>query len=696
MIGHELGRRYKIVERIGGGGMALVYKAHDKVLNRKVAIKVLRQQFVHDEEFIRRFRREAQAAASLSHPNVVSIYDVGQEGDIHYIVMECIEGYNLNEWIQEKAPLQVDEAVKIAGQICDALDHAHQSQIIHRDIKPHNILIGRNGRVKVTDFGIARAVTSSTITQTGSVVGSVHYFSPEHAKGVTTGEKSDLYSLGIVLYQMLTGRLPFHGESPISVALKHLQEDFEEPRKVNPLIPQSVENIILKAMRKNPSERYQSAREMLHDLETCLLPERLNEPKLTFPPDMDEEPTRVMPAIKPEQHAAVDETSEETEHAETGGPRRRMWVKPLAWALSVIVLLALMWSGVVWIQNKMRVPDVVVPDVVNMPEEDAIKTLQEAGLFVEEPIYEFREDVEAGIVFDQDKKGMTVKEGSYIRIYVSKGIETVGMPRLTGQTLNEALNELLDIGLSETQIESEEMFSEEEPGTVIAQTPEAEEQIDPKTAVVKLTVSKGKETFPMPNLIGLTESEALAKIESHNLKPAKDGVISMPSYAPKGTVFKQFPYEPNDEVSPGAEVSIYVSSGYPSDARTYQYIVRVSPASPGKSSAIRITYTDARGDHEETRKIKDTHDFAISLVLAPNQDAIVRVYRDDQLVGTYPVTYQDAEAGQGSNIPPETPEPDENPAPSEDEPDAGTGASDNGSPEAFNDSDDAEGDPEHD
>ncbi|WP_040948595.1 Stk1 family PASTA domain-containing Ser/Thr kinase, partial [Gorillibacterium massiliense] len=270
MIGQTLSGRYEIIEIIGGGGMALVYRARDILLNRIVAVKVLRPQFVHDEEFIQRFRREGQSAAALSHPNIVSIYDVGQRGDIHFIVMEYVEGTTLNDLIKERAPLQVEEAVNIASQICDALDHAHSNQIIHRDIKPHNILIGRNGRVKVTDFGIARAGASSSITQTGSVVGSVHYFSPEHAKGTLAGAKSDLYSLGIVLYQMLTGKLPFSGESPVSVALKHLQENVPEPRKVNPLIPQSVENVILKAMRKNPDNRYQSAREMLADLETCL------------------------------------------------------------------------------------------------------------------------------------------------------------------------------------------------------------------------------------------------------------------------------------------------------------------------------------------------------------------------------------------------------------------------------------------
>ncbi|MCC2685835.1 MAG: serine/threonine protein kinase, partial [Paenibacillaceae bacterium] len=329
MIGTRLGDRYEILERIGGGGMAIVYKGHDVLLNRKVAVKVLRDQYVHDDEFIRRFQREAQAAASLSHPNIVSIYDVGKENDVHYIVMEYVEGTTLNEVIKEKAPMQVEEAIHFTSQICDALDHAHSNQIVHRDIKPHNILIGKNGRVKVTDFGIARATTSSTITQTGSVVGSVHYFSPEHAKGVSAGAKSDLYSLGIVLYQMLTGRLPFLGESPISVALKHLQENVEEPRKVNSLIPQSVENIILKSMRKNPDERYSSAKQMQRDLETCLLPERRNEPKAVFGEDeLDGEITRVVPAIRAGQF--TESMEDEASDAEAGRlaarRKRRKWL----------------------------------------------------------------------------------------------------------------------------------------------------------------------------------------------------------------------------------------------------------------------------------------------------------------------------------------------------------------------------------
>lgn len=663
MIGQELGGRYEILSRIGGGGMALVYKAHDILLGRKVAVKVLRQQYVHDEEFIRRFRREAQSAAALSHPNVVSIYDVGQDGDVHYIVMECVEGYNLNELIKERAPLQVDEAVHIACQICDALDHAHQNQIIHRDIKPHNILIGKNGRVKVTDFGIARAATSSTITQTGSVVGSVHYFSPEHAKGVMTGEKSDIYSLGIVLYQMLTGRLPFLGESPISVALKHLQEHFEEPRKVNPLIPQSVENVIIKSMRKNPAERYQSAKEMLHDLETCLSPQRRNEPKLTYTSANfggmdDEEPTRVIPAIKPDQIPTVSMPSsgakedkpdlwrhEDTEEAKTA----RGWVKPTIWVSVTIVLLALMWFGVMYVKSILYVPDVDVPNVVNMKLDDAKKKLEEVGLSLEEPVtYEFKEDVEKDIVFAQNKTGK-VKEGSSVKLSVSKGIETITMRNYVGKMYQDVVDDLRMQGVDKIQIKSIEDYSDSEPGTVIKQTPDADTEIDPKKVEFEFTISKGREPVDVPDLIGLTVNEAKIKLNASNLKMNPD-IKQEPSYAiPSGKIFKQEPNEPNASVAPGTEITVYVSTGYPEDALEYTYNIAVSPAEIGKTSKVRIVYSDARGDNIEwgTRKIKDMVAFPVGLVLSPTKDAVVQVYRDDQLVDAKTITYTEAQGGSG-------------------------------------------------
>ncbi|MGA9175168.1 MAG: Stk1 family PASTA domain-containing Ser/Thr kinase, partial [Thermoactinomyces sp.] len=263
MEGKKLGGRYEIVSRVGGGGMAVVYKAKDLLLNRYVAIKVLSDSLSNDSEFIRRFSREAQAAASLSHPNIVNVYDVGKDHYTHYIVMELVEGPTLKQYIQERGPLPAQEAAAIAIQICDGLAHAHENQIVHRDIKPHNILLGANGRAKVTDFGIARAASSSTITQEGSVMGSVHYFSPEQARGGVIGEKSDLYSLGIVLYEMLTGRLPFDGDSAISIALKHLQEIPEDPRSINPNIPDALAEIIMRALDKDPNKRFGSAREMM-------------------------------------------------------------------------------------------------------------------------------------------------------------------------------------------------------------------------------------------------------------------------------------------------------------------------------------------------------------------------------------------------------------------------------------------------
>ncbi|WP_054957230.1 Stk1 family PASTA domain-containing Ser/Thr kinase [Paenibacillus dakarensis] len=660
MIGHELAGRYKILERIGGGGMALVYKAQDILLNRNVAIKVLRQQFVHDEEFIRRFRREAQSAASLSHPNVVSIYDVGQEDDIHYIVMEYVEGHNLNEIIKERAPLQVDEAVRIASQICDALDHAHHNQIIHRDIKPHNILIGRNGRVKVTDFGIARAVTSTTITQTGSVVGSVHYFSPEHAKGVATGEKSDLYSLGIVLYQMLTARLPFLGESPISVALKHLQEEFDEPREVNPLIPQSVENIILKSMRKNPQERYQSAEEMMQDLETCLLPSRRNEPKLTF--EEDEDQTRVMPAIKTMQsgehkYAAPVSTGDangddEPEETSVKGAGKKKWKKPAFFIGLAVLFLGILAGVVIYVNHLFVVPDVPVPNVVNMTEEEAVRTLEEAGLVVsDEVIRKYKQGIAEGTVYEQSKKeGSIVKEGSEIQLSVADAKPLSKMPNVVNKTLDEAIKLLKDQGVIEKRISTSEEYNDNvSAGLIISQSPESPDsntEFDPDETVVYLVVSKGKESVPMEDLTGMSRSQAESRIKELGLKVGT--VDEEPSFTvEKGKVIKQWPWNPDQPATPGTAQNLTVSSGYPPEAFKYTFKVPVAPKVEGEKSKIRIVYSDALGDNQEGegRTISTTEMIPVELLLAPDKNGSIQVYRDGRAFDTYYVSYSDAKNG---------------------------------------------------
>ncbi|WP_313641276.1 Stk1 family PASTA domain-containing Ser/Thr kinase [Paenibacillus sp.] len=658
MIGHELGGRYQVIERIGGGGMALVYRAHDILLNRNVAIKVLRNQFVHDEEFIRRFRREAQSAASLSHPNVVSIYDVGQEDEIHYIVMEYIDGKNLNEIIKERAPLQVDESVRIASQICDALDHAHQNQIIHRDIKPHNILIGRNGRVKVTDFGIARAVTSTTITQTGSVIGSVHYFSPEHAKGVSTGEKSDLYSLGIVLYQMLTGSLPFLGESPISVALKHLQEEFEEPRLLNPLIPQSVENVILRSMRKNPEERYQSAKQMLQDLETCLLPERRSEAKVLFNDEEDEDRTRVIPAIKPIQrsngnrnhrHDPMDNDDDDDPVPVKKG--KKQWAKPAIWIGLTLVLLLAMASLVWYVKSQLVVPEVSVPYVVGKQLEQAKTELEDLGLEVADPIlYDYSPNFEENVVMKQSReKDAKVKKGASLILTVNTAKPLTKMPDVSNSTFDEAVKALMAKGVPQNQIKNEPLFDENTPvGKVIKSDPAFDSEFDPETVSITLYVSKGEESVTMPDLIGQTESEAKATLEAAKL--VLGDVKEESSFTvEEGKVTKTWAYEKGTSVPPGTAITIYLSTGYPPEALNYTFNVPVAPAQDGKKSKIRIEYVDARNNGEKqdwgTRTIGKSQVLSVNLVLAPNKDGSVIVTRDGVLLDTYVIPYIDAKNG---------------------------------------------------
>ncbi|MBD2846155.1 Stk1 family PASTA domain-containing Ser/Thr kinase [Paenibacillus sp. IB182496] len=667
MIGQELAGRYEILARIGGGGMALVYKAQDMLLGRNVAVKVLRQQFVDDDEFVRRFRREAQAAASLSHPNVVSVYDVGQEGDTHYIVMEYVEGSNLNEIILERAPLRVEEAVHIALQICDALDHAHHNQIVHRDIKPHNILIGNNGRVKVTDFGIARAVTSSTITQTGSVVGSVHYFSPEHAKGIMTGEKSDIYSLGIVLYQMLTGKLPFLGESPISVALKHLQEEFEEPRATHPEIPQSVENVILRAMRKNADERYGSAAEMMRDLESCLQPGRLHEAKTDFG-RIDHEATRVMPALRgPAAHAVAAESGEARESgaAEEARPKGRS-KRPLIAILSTLIGLAVLVGGFLWVLNLIDTDEVDVPYVIGMTEEQALQELEAVGLKIEEPIIrEVHDEVEEGVVYDQTKQNMRVKQGALVKLFVSLGPEMEVMDNYEGARFADVKTQLLALGVAEARITSTEEYSAQGAGTVLTQSLAAGEPFNPDTAEFSFVVSQGPEPFEMPELVGRTEQDALQRLKEVGLTTGPNGGIErQPSYKPEGEVIDQFPHKAGDMVTKGEEVTITVSSGLPEEAIRYTFNLSIAPARIGESSDIRIEYTDARGEKIEccTRTIKDWQSFNVEVVLAPNTEALVSIYRDGSFKDTLSITYDEAKAGGGGfteTVPSDEPPPDE-------------------------------------
>lgn len=417
---------------IGGGGMANVYLAHDDILGRDVAVKILRLDYSNNEEFIKRFHREAQSVTTLSHPNIVNMYDVGEEDGIYYLVMEYVPGQTLKQYIIEQGMLPIGEALDIMEQLTSAMAHAHHFEIVHRDIKPHNILIRADGVVKVTDFGIATATSATTITHTNSVLGSVHYLSPEQARGGIANKQSDIYSLGIVMFELLTGRQPFSGESAVAIALKHLQSEIPSPRRWNENIPQSVENIILKATAKDPFHRYQSANAMKRDIETALYPERINEQPFYIPEDM--EATKAIPIIQQEQlfENVTDETivlsgskvdePKRKEHTELDKKKKRSnkWIKVL---ITTFLLLAIGITLALTVIPGFFIPkDVKVPDVAGMKYTTAVNKLVEKGFEVTEPNIVYTDDVEAGDVIKTDPvAGRVVKESSKITIYQSGG-----------------------------------------------------------------------------------------------------------------------------------------------------------------------------------------------------------------------------------------------------------------------------------
>lgn len=667
MIGKQIGARYELLEHIGGGGMAIVYKAHDVLLNRKVAVKILREQYVNDEDFIRRFRREAQSAASLSHPNVVSIYDVGQEDDVHYIVMEYVAGSNLNEEIRRRAPFQVDEALRIAVQICDALDHAHQNQIIHRDIKPHNILIGRNGRVKVTDFGIARAASSADITQTGSVIGSVHYLSPEHAKGIKQGEKSDIYSLGIVLYQMLTNQLPFSGDSPISVALKHLQEQVESPRLYNPHIPPDVEAIILKTLQKNPEERYNSAKELQQDLEAIMDGDRIDTivrfvDASHSPDELDEHPTKVMPAIRDEDDEQTrlmpaigssakvtsaesslpdEEENVKSEEDKPGlSPLKKLFIKAAIWLVLIFAFGAGTWYGVQSLKAIFVVPEVEVPNVVGYPIDEAVQMLAAVDL-IPDITYEFSDEVEKDHVIRQDSDP-TLKANSSVSLYVSNGILLEKMPEAVGLELEPFIEELEQLGVDRDRIKITEDYSEDyEAGVILEQLPEAGEEFDPRMQIISLVVSQGPELIEMPDIINKSQSVANSMLLSAGLEPIVQEEHSFT--VPSGIVTRLLTAQPGEMVKIGSEIIYFVSAGFPDDALEPTYMLEVSPKEEGEPSTVRIEVYDARGFHVwGSVTIDKTEVIPVRVIVSENHNANIEYYVNDKHKDRITVTYKNA------------------------------------------------------
>ena len=515
LIGKTIAGRYEILEKTGVGGMATVYVARDLVLNRQVAIKVLKEEFTTDEEFVKRFNTEAQAAASLSHANIVSIYDVGNEDNIYYIVMELVRGKTLKQIITEEGAIPWKWAVNIAIQIASALEMAHKNNIVHRDIKPHNIIITEDGVAKVTDFGIAKAVSNSTITAFGTTIGSVHYFSPEQAKGGYTDAKSDIYSLGVVMYEMLTGKVPFDADTSVSVALKHMQESPVEPIELNENIPVAVNDIILKAMQKEPMARYQTATEMIKDLNKAL---KDPDGDFVYNEELDDGLTRRMDAI----------TDDMLDKKNNGKKKKKnkialFFEKHPKAKIPAIILLCLVLFGISLLATSVIMDlanpkEVQIPNLVNMTEEEAKAELDKLKIKYNKVNEAYSTEVEAGKIMTQDppyRDNFKIKEKSTISVVISKGTETTTVPKVIGMKYDEAVKALEEAKLEVEKVE--EASKTVEAGIVISQETAANTTANAGDKVT-IHVSTGVAQAEVPSVMGKTEAEARTAITDKNLK----------------------------------------------------------------------------------------------------------------------------------------------------------------------------------
>lgn len=553
-IGKKINDRYLIIGNIGSGGMANVFLARDLILDREVAVKVLRYDFQNDQAAIRRFQREALAATELVHPNIVSVYDVGEEGGQQYLVMEYVKGMDLKRYIQTQYPIAYDKVVDIMDQILSAMSLAHHHRIIHRDLKPQNILINEEGVVKITDFGIAIALSETSITQTNSMLGSVHYLSPEQARGSMATNQSDIYAMGIILYEMITGRVPFDGESAVTIALKHFQDELPDIHIYSQQVPQALENVVLKATAKDPINRYKTTEEMQADLYTSLDANRAQEAKWSPVPILDE--TRAIEPIEevvPEAPSVPEDVIEEQPTKKK--PKRRWWILPL------IVLLIVLTAGGYWVYASGR-QEVTIPDVSNLSQTAAVEKLTNAGLNVRNTTKEVSSDeVKKGNVVRTDPQiGTEVKKNSRVTLYISTGKDTVDMQDYTDQTVADAKKALIALGFVEANITSTEEYSDEvDSGKIISQTPATDDKVVPSEAKIAFVVSKGKEPVTVPNLVGMTSSLAVQSLADIGI--TSPDITYQYSDQDKGDVIAQSPNSGQQAIPGETTVTLVVSSG---------------------------------------------------------------------------------------------------------------------------------------
>ena len=609
LIGKILAGRYEVIEKIGEGGMAYVYKARDNFLNRYVAIKVLKDEFSKDEVFVKRFRTEAQSAASLIHPNIVSVFDVGEDKGISYIVMELLESKTLKDYIQAKGPLSSELTLKIAVQIASALEAAHKAHIVHRDIKPQNIMLNQNLVAKVTDFGIAKVANTSTatITSFGKTMGSVHYFSPEHAKGGYTDAKSDLYSLGVVMYEMATGKLPFDADSPVSVALKHIQEIPIEPKKINPNVSQALNQIIMKAMEKSTVNRYQTATEMLTDISIALAkptsslvarPQSSIEAGDTqvIPTLNDADEENLVPnvrtrqssnrtaytPIKDEKKSNTEENKNQLSEEELKKAKNKKMTIIAIFIILILVVGGFSGFAINKIINNGKDQEIEIPNIVGKDFEEAQKECQERGLELKQRSSDYNTDYEEGQIITQDPQAGTMTKEKVIYADVSKGTRMVKVTNIEGKDIKVAKYELentLGFVVEQENVTSDTVAS----GIVISQ--EYKDVERPYGSVIKVQVSSGdgKAQVVVQNVVGKTEEEARSILEGLNLNVEVQYDVDNKKL--NGTVLAQS-YPTNSLLKEGDLITITVNrkeinktitvTGIPSGTKSEDIEVRVS------------------------------------------------------------------------------------------------------------------------
>ena len=609
LIGKILAGRYEIIEKIGEGGMAYVFKARDNLLNRYVAIKILKEEFSKDEVFVKRFRTEAQSAASLIHPNIVSVFDVGEDRGISFIVMELLESKTLKDYIQAKGPLSSELTLKIAAQIASALEAAHKAHIVHRDIKPQNIILNQNLVAKVTDFGIAKVTNTSTatITSFGKTMGSVHYFSPEHAKGGYTDAKSDLYSLGVVMYEMATGKLPFDADSPVSVALKHIQETPIEPKQINPNVSQALNQIIMKAMEKSTANRYQTATEMLTDISIALAkptsslvarPQSSIEAGDTqvIPTLNDSEDENLVPnvrtrqssnraaytPVKEEKSSNIDESKNTQSAEELKKAKKKKMTIIAIFVVLIIVVGGFSGFAINRIVNNDEDDEIEIPNLVGKDFEEAQKEWQEKGLELRQRSSDYNTDYEEGQIITQEPQAGTKTKEKIVYADVSKGTRMVKVTNIEGKDIKVAKYELENtLGFV---VEQENVISDTvAAGIVISQ--EYKDVERPYGSVIKVQVSSGdgKAQVVVQNVVGKSEEEARSILEG--LKLNVEVQYDVDNEKLNGTVLAQS-YPTNSVLKEGDLITITVNrreinktitvTGIPAGTKREDIEVRVS------------------------------------------------------------------------------------------------------------------------